>query len=59
MNAHTIADLALFAHWCDAEGWTLEEFTQVLDKPWHFTAEIDAARALSDATAGLDLEGLR
>jgi hypothetical protein len=50
------ADVAAYAHWCDAEGWTLAEFIQVLEKPWHFTAEIDAARALADATSMLDLE---
>ena len=49
--------LANFAHWCVAEGWTLDEFTQVLDKPWHFTAEINAARSLADATSLIDFEG--
>ena len=45
----TIADLAIFAKWMDAEGSTLTDFVDVLERPDRWESEIAAARALHDA----------
>lgn len=49
MTTPTIADLAIFAKWMDAEGSTLAEFVDVLERPDRWESEIAAARALHDA----------
>ena len=49
------ASLATLAHWMVADGWTPEEMLDAIEKPWRMRHEADAARALRDATIGLDL----
>lgn len=49
------AAMATLAHWMIAEGCDAAEMLDMIEKPWRWRHEADAARALRDATSGLDL----
>jgi hypothetical protein len=51
-----LADLLLLAHWMDAEGGSLAEFIDVIERPDRWQAELNAARALAEMC--LDFGGL-
>jgi hypothetical protein len=50
---YTNADLALLARWFLADGGTLEEFVDVLEKPHRWMAEMNAAQVLRGLGVGL------
>lgn len=45
----TRAELTTFAHHCEAEGWTLAEFIDVMEKPSRWFVEIREAVLRGDS----------